>query len=161
MLPETKFPELFVDENDFLKPSYVLPEKALAEVKLSDVSLSESEQCFQVALQAYQSGYLEAAVQHYQRGLDLNPHQMTARYQLGIILVELQQWQAGIEQLTKVIEERSNHVEAHNDLGVAYLNMGSRKKAQWHFERAITLNASFALARNNLHALQRLIAQER
>ena len=30
-----------------------------------------------------------------------------------------------------------------------------------HFERAITLNPSFALARNNLHALQRLIAQER
>lgn len=160
VLPKIQFPELFVDENDFLKTSYVLPDKTLTEVRLSDVSLSKSERCFQAALQAYQSGFLETAVQYFQQGLDLNPHQMTARYQLGGILVELKRWQAGIEQLTKVIEERSNHVEAHNDLGVAYLNIGSKKKAQWHFERAIALNPSCVLARNNLHALQRLISQE-
>ena len=154
VLPGMRFPELFVNENEFLKTSYVLPDEALAEVELSEVPLSEAEQCFQAAQQAHQLGQLEVAAQHYQQGLDLNPQQITARYQLGVILVDLQQWQAGIEQLTQVIEERSDHGEAHNSLGVAYLNLGHQEKAQWHFERAISLNPNFAPAHNNLRTLQ-------
>ncbi|MEL6383056.1 MAG: TIGR03032 family protein [Cyanobacteria bacterium J06626_18] len=156
VLPGTCFPELFVEENEFLKTSYVLPDEAFAEVELSNAPPSESEQCFQTALRAYQSGELETAVQHYQKGLELNPRQMTARYQLGVILVDRQQWQAGIEQLEQVVAERSDHVEAHNSLAVAHLNLGNREKAQWHFERAIALNPGFALARNNLNALKQL-----
>ncbi|MGF1523939.1 MAG: TIGR03032 family protein [Leptolyngbyaceae cyanobacterium] len=156
VLPGIRFPELFVEENEFFKTSYVLPDEALAEVELSHTPPSESEQCFQAALQAYQSGQLETAVQHYRQGLALSPRQMTARYQLGVILVDLRQWQAGIEELEQVVAERSDHVEAHNSLGVAHLNLGNRETAQWHFERAIALNPGFALARNNLNALKQL-----
>ena len=157
VLPGARFPELFVDENEFLKTSYVLPDEALAEVKISHAPPSDAEQCFQAGLQAYRSGQLAAAAQHYWRGLELSPQQMTARYQLGVILVDLEQWRAGIEQLTQVIAERSDHVEAHNSLGVAYLHLDSREKAQWHFERAIALNPRFELARNNLRALQQRV----
>ncbi|NER80431.1 MAG: TIGR03032 family protein [Leptolyngbya sp. SIO1D8] len=154
VLPGMRFPELFVNENEFLKTSYVLPDAALAEVELSEVPLTEAEQCFQAARQAHQLGQLKVAAQHYQRGIDLAPQQMTARYQLGVILVDLHQWQAGTEQLTQVIEERPDHVEAHNSLGVAYLNLDNKEKAKWHFERAIALNSNFAPAYNNLRTLQ-------
>ena len=160
VLVGSRFPELFVDENEFLKTSYVLPDEALAEVEVSNLPPSEAEQCFQAGLRAYQAGQLVTAVQHYQQGLALSPQQIIARYQLGVILVDLQQWQQGIEQLEQVITERSDHVEAHNSLGVAYLNLGNREKAQWHFERAIALNPGFDLARNNLKALQQLASQD-
>ena len=153
------FPELFVEENEFLKTSYVLPDTALAEVQLSDTLLSPAEQAFQAALQAYQAGQLERAVQHYRQGLELTPQQMTARYQLGVILVDLQQWQAGIDQLVQVVAERSDHVEAHNSLGVAYLRLNNWEQAQWHFERAITLNPGFEIARNNLQVLKQQQSQ--
>ncbi len=156
VLPGIRFPELFSEENDFWKTSYVLPDEALADVVVSDRPLSEAEQCFQAGLQAYQSGQLQQAVQHYQRGLALAPQQMTARYQLGVILVDLQQWSAGIEQLEQVVAERSDHAEAHNSLGVAYLQLQNFEKAQWHLERAIALSPKFQLAINNLKTLQQL-----
>ena len=40
VLPSIRFPELFTQENQFLRTSYVLPDEALAEVKLSDTPLS-------------------------------------------------------------------------------------------------------------------------
>lgn len=160
VLPGIRFPELFVEENDFLKTSYVLPDEAFAEVQLSDAPPSEAEQCFYAGLRAYQAGHLNDAVQHYQQGLELSPKQMHARYQLGVILVDLQQWVAGIEQLEQVIAERSDHVEAHNSLGVAYINLENFDQARWHFERAIALNPQFELARKNLNVLQQLAAQE-
>ena len=156
VLPGARFPELFTEENAFLKSSYVLPDEALAEVSLSIAPPSEAEQCFQAGLHAYQSGQLEAALQHYQRGLALSPLQIPARYQLGIILVDLQRWRAGIEQLEQVVAERSDHVEAHNSLGVAYWNLEDREKARRHFERAIALNPGFELARNNLRVLRQM-----
>ena len=154
VLPGARFPELFTEENTFLKSSYVLPDEALAEVVLSSAPPSEAEQCFQAGLRAYQSGQLETAVQHYQRGLELNPQQMSAHCQLGLILMDLQQWREGIEQLEQVVAERSDHVEAHNSLGVAYSHLGDWDKARRHFERAIALNPRFELARNNLQLLQ-------
>lgn len=154
VLPGIRFPELFVEENEFLKTSYVLPDEALADVQLSEVPISEAERYFRAALQAYQGGQLEAAVQQYQKGLASNPHQMMARYQLGVILVDLKRWSEGVEQLSQVIAERSDHVEAHNSIGVAYLNLGNVEKARWHFERAVTLNPRFEVAANNLKVLQ-------
>ena len=156
VLAGIRYPELAIEDNEFLKSSYVLPDEALAEVELSEVKPSEAEQCFHTALNAYQSGQLEVAVQHYRQGLELDPKQVVARYQLGVILVDLQKWEAGIEQLTKVVEERSDHVEAHNSLGVAYLRLEEIEKARWHFERALALNPRFEIARNNLKALQQL-----
>ena len=156
VLPGVRFPEVFVDENEFLKTSYVLPDDVLPEVSVGNVLPSEAEHCFAAGLHAYQSGQLEAAVAHYQRGLELNPQQMTARYQFGVILVDLQRWREGIKQLENVVAERSDHAEAHNSLGVAYLHVAGEEKAQWHFERAIALNPKFELARNNLRAVQQI-----
>ncbi|MEM9807415.1 MAG: TIGR03032 family protein [Cyanobacteria bacterium P01_D01_bin.56] len=150
----SRFPELLVDDNELLKSSYVLPDEALAEVEMTNRPPSAAEVCFQAAFQAYQTGQLEEAVAQYRKGLELNPKQMVARYRLGVILVDLKRWQEGIEQLIQVIAERTDHVEAHNSLGVAYLNVQDKAKAQWHFERALALNPKFVLARNNLQALQ-------
>jgi uncharacterized protein (TIGR03032 family) len=150
VLPAMQFPEIMTDETEYLKIAYVLPDAALAEVTIAERTLSESEQFFQQGLQAYQEGRLEQAVAYYQQGLAMNPQQMAARYQLGVILVDLQRWQAGIEQLLQVVAERTDHAEAHNSLGVAYLNLGNHAQAEWHFERAVKLNPHFRLACQNL-----------
>ncbi|MEB3210619.1 MAG: TIGR03032 family protein, partial [Leptolyngbyaceae bacterium] len=113
VLKGIRFPEMFVEENEFLKTSYILPDEALAEVQLSDIPLSQADQLFQQGLQAYQAGDLQQAVQYYRNGLALSPLQMSARYQLGVILVDLNEWQAGIDELSQVVAERSDHVEAH------------------------------------------------
>lgn len=155
VLAGMRFPELLVDENEFLKTSYVLPDEALAEVELSEQPLSEAEHQFRQAREAYQAGQLEVAVHHFQRGLTHAPQQIIARYQLGVILVDLQRWSEGIDELSQVIAERSDHSEAHNSLGVAYLKLGNLEKAIWHFKRAVTLNPQFETARNNLEIVQK------
>ena len=160
VLPGIRFPELVIENNDFIKSSYVLPEEALAQVQLSNAPLSEAERAFLAGMKAYQAGQLKVAVEHYFRGLELRPQQMTARYQLGVILVDLERWQEGIEQLSQVVAERSDHVEAHNSLGVAHLKLEDLDKAQWHFERALALNPRFELARNNLQVLKQLISSQ-
>ena len=154
VLQGIRFPELVIEDNEFLKSSYVLPDAALSEVAISDMPLSESQQAFLAGMQAYKAGDLKDAVQHYRKGLESNPQNMMARYQLGVILVDLQLWQEGIDELTAVVDERSDHAEAHNSLGVAYLKLLNSTKARWHFERAIALNPRFELARNNLRVLQ-------
>ncbi|MEL7083416.1 MAG: TIGR03032 family protein [Cyanobacteria bacterium P01_A01_bin.3] len=159
VLPGIRFPELVIEDNEFLKSSYVLPDEALAEVAITDTPLTEAQQAFAAAMQAYQSGNLEEAVQYYRQGLASNPKNMVARYQLGVILVDLQQWQAGIDELTIVVEERTDHAEAHNSLGVAYLQLQNLEQARWHFERAIALNPRFELPRNNLRVLQQMSQQ--
>ena len=161
VLPGIRFPELVIEDNEFIKSSYVLPDEALAQVQLSNAPPSEAEQAFMAGMKAYQAGQLEGAVGHYRRGLELRPQQMTARYQLGVILVDLQRWQEGIEQLSQVVAERSDHVEAHNSLGVAHLKLEDLDKARWHFERAIALNPRFELARNNLQVLKQLTSPNR
>lgn len=159
VLPGIRYPELVIEDNEFIRSSYVLPDEALAEVKVNDAPPSEAEQAFLAGIKAYRAKQLEEAVQHYRRGLELSPRQMTARYQLGVMLVDLQQWQAGIDELKQVVEERSDHAEAHNSLGVAYLNLHQQDRAKWHFERAVTLNPRFKLACNNLNALKRIVEQ--
>jgi uncharacterized protein (TIGR03032 family) len=158
VLAGIRFPELFVEENECLKSSYVLPDAALAEVQLSepDPSQTQIEQYFHNGIQAYQQGNLQAAVQYYRQGLALSPQHMNARYQLGVILVDLQDWHAGINELEQVVAERSDHVEAHNSLGVAHVHLKDYDRARWHFERAVTLNPHYEIARNNLKALEQL-----
>ncbi|MEO1069698.1 MAG: TIGR03032 family protein, partial [Cyanobacteria bacterium J06638_6] len=153
VLVGTRFPELLIDNDGLVDSAYVLPDEALAEVELSAVQPSEAEVFFHQGLQAYQAGDLTTAVQHLQRGLKLSPNQMTARFQLGVMLVDLQRWPEAVEQLTQVVAERTDHAAAHNSLGVAYLQLGDRTQAKWHFERALALNPQFQIARNNLAVL--------
>jgi uncharacterized protein (TIGR03032 family) len=159
VLVDTRFPELLVDNEGVVDSAYVLPDEALAEVQLSKVQPSEAEVCFHRGLQAYQSGDLTTAVQHLQQGLELSPNQMTARFQLGVMLVDLQRWPEAIEQLTQVVAERTDHAAAHNSLGVAYLQLGDRTQAKWHLERALALNPQFQIARNNLAVLEQQAEQ--
>ncbi|MGF1513332.1 MAG: TIGR03032 family protein [Elainellaceae cyanobacterium] len=153
VLPGMRFPELITAEAEHLKSSYVLPDEALAEVVLSEAAPTAAQQQFQAAMQAYQVGEHSSAVDHYRQGLALEPRQMTARYRLGVILVDLGQWQAGIDELSQVVAERTDHVEAHNSLGVAYFKLGQIELARQHWERAIALNPGFKVAKENLAVL--------
>lgn len=154
ILTDTRFPEVLNEEDLVATHSYVLPDDALAQVSLSDAPPPESAQVFQAGNQAYQQGQLDLAVSHYQRCLELDPHHPIARYHLGVALVDLQQWQAGIEQLQQVLSERTDHAEAHNSIAVAYTHLNQTESAIQHLERAIALAPNFQKARNNLAVLR-------
>jgi uncharacterized protein (TIGR03032 family) len=155
VLPGIVFPELVNDDNDLIKTAYVLPDEALAEVRFTE-QVSPATQWFQQGLAAYEAGQLAEAARYYRQGLAEHPQDMTARYALGVILVDLQQWQAAIAELGQVIAERPDHAEAHNSLGVAHLRLQQPDLARWHFERAVKLRPEFAIARRNLQALTQL-----
>ena len=154
VLPGMRFPELVVEDGELLQSTYVLPDAALAETVVSETPLSEAQRCFQAATRAYQDRDLAGAVAQLQRGLTLAPREMTARFQLGVILVDLGRFQEAIGELRQVIGERPDHAEAHNSLGVAFLRTGDQAKALWHIQRAVRLRPDFAIARQNLQVLR-------
>lgn len=156
ILPGLRFPDVISEETEISARAYVLPDAALAEVAFSNVPVPESVRLFEAGNQARQQGQLDRAVAYYQQCLEQDPHQSIARYRLGITLVDLQQWQAGIEQLQQVIAERTDHAEAHNSLGVAYYQLQQVEQAIHHFERAVALSPAFELAQNNLRLLKKV-----
>lgn len=154
VLAGLRFPEILEEEAEVLQHSYVLPDDALAEVAFSDTEVSESLRWFEAGNQAHHQGQLSEAVTAYQQCLVHDPHHMTARYRLGVTLVDLQQWQAAIEQLQQVVAERTDHAEAHNSLAVAYCNTNQLALAIRHLERAVALSPTFEVAQNNLRLLR-------
>ena len=102
---------------------------------------------------------LKTAAQQYRHCLELDPKFITARYNLGVVLVDQQQWQAGIEHLQQVVAEDMQHAEAHNALGTALVQSGQLADALKHYEKAVASDPSFELARRNLAVVRQMCAE--
>jgi uncharacterized protein (TIGR03032 family) len=157
VLPNCCFPELIDGGNeDLINHSYLLPEKALAEVSLSPPPPEDVRTVLKEGDAAYHQKNLEVAAQLYRRCLDLDPHFITARYNLGIVLVDQGHLQEGIHCLQQVVAEDMQHAEAHNALGTALFQSGSVELALRHYEKAVASDPGFELAHRNLAVLENM-----
>ncbi|MBP0001288.1 MAG: TIGR03032 family protein [Cyanobacteria bacterium SID2] len=152
VLPGIRFPEVIENDRDLLSSSYVLPDAALAEVKL--VRPEDREQFpevhFQQGNQSYERGELEAAISSYQNCLNLDPNHLEARYNLGVALADFEQRSESIEQLLHVVENNPQHTRAFNQLGVNYARQNQLDRAIECYETAVSLAPDYATARYNL-----------
>jgi hypothetical protein len=73
-----------------------------------------------------------------------------ARYNLGVVLGDTENYDEAIIHLKQVIKAEINHPEAHNSLGYIYSKKTDFKQAIYHYEEAIKLQPNYPKAHYNL-----------
>jgi len=72
----------------------------------------------------------QQAEDHYQRAIQIAPHDRTAQQRLGLILVDKAQFREGVEHLEIAWQADPKNTTTHKGLGLAYVWVGDLEKAQ-------------------------------
>jgi tetratricopeptide (TPR) repeat protein len=104
-----------------------------------------------VALAA--QGKLEAAGQHYERALQINPDSADVHNNLGWALVQQGKLVEATQHFERALQVEPNHAKAHYNLGNLLVERGKSDEAIEHFERALQLKSNFVAAHVKLGVL--------
>ncbi len=152
VLPQIQFPDIVTDNTDILAQSYILPDDALTEVVQPQPEDDEKFSGFQVRQgnDLYFAGKVAEAEPCYRKALALDPNNLEARYNLGVVLADQEQWKASTAELLQVIENSPNHSQGLNQLGVNHARSRNPDQAIAYYEQAITVDPDNAIAHHNL-----------
>ena len=98
-------------------------------------------------------GELDAAAEQFRQASTLDPKNAAARYQLGLVLAELNGPKSARQEFKEAITLDAKFAFAYNALGMSYKKEGKYSEAAEAFEGAIRINPQFAEAKNNLGTL--------
>lgn len=156
VLPGIRFPEIVDWNEELLGSSYVLPDEAVKEVVETQAPIDQEEQAdflFKSGNDRYAQGNLKEAEANYRRCLELKPDLMLARYNLGVILRERNEWKEAQEQFEVVLEVDANNAKVHNNLAITLQHQEQTQDAIASYEKAIAIDPDFASAHFNLGML--------
>jgi uncharacterized protein (TIGR03032 family) len=147
-----RFPELLEWNDQHLAHSYVLPDKALAEVVLpTQEELARSPAYhFQSGNELHRQGKLEEAIASFRQCVALQPEFPNARYHLGVALGDAERYEEAGTYLEQVVQAEPEKAEAHNSLGYVSSRRRQIPEAVGHWQRAIELQPKYAQAHVNL-----------
>jgi tetratricopeptide (TPR) repeat protein len=100
-----------------------------------------------------QAGKTLAAVECFQRSVEINPHLAQSWSALGLIFSSEGDTYRAISCFTRAIHEEPGDARAHNYLAIAAKNLGWVDAAQNELLRAIELNPQYGIANFNLALL--------
>ncbi len=152
VLAGMRFSEILEWDDERLAHSYVLPDEALAQVKLpSAAELAETPAFhFQRGATLYREGKIPEAITAYRQCVALDPSFPNARYNLGVALGDVEEYAEAIACLHAVVEGEPERAEAWNSLGYLACRERRPREAVAYYERAIALQPDYAQAHFNL-----------
>ena len=152
VLQGIRFPELLEGNDPRLAHSYVLPDKALADVVLpTEEELARSPAFhFQRGNELYKQGKLDEAIAAFWQCVALDPAFPNARFHLGVALGDAERYEEAGACLEQVVQAEPEKAEAFNSLGYVSSRQRQVQKAIEHWERAIQLQPKYAQAHVNL-----------
>ncbi|NEO88278.1 MAG: TIGR03032 family protein [Spirulina sp. SIO3F2] len=156
VLPGIRFPEVIDWNEELLGTSYVLPDEAIKEVVETKAPIDKDEQAdflFKSGNDRYAQGNLQDAEANYRRCLELKPDLMLARYNLGVILRERDEWGEAREQFEQVQVLEPENPKVLNNLAIVAQHQGETEAAVQWYEKAIALDPNFASAHFNFGML--------
>jgi hypothetical protein len=109
----------------------------------------------------YARGELEASGEHYRQILAVDPESVPARYNLGVVYRDLEQWESAWITFVDVIARNGRSAEAFNNLALVESHYNLHEAALSHFRRAIALKPQFPDAHMNLGMLLLRLGQYR
>ena len=152
VLPGMRFPEILEWDDERLAHSYVLPDEALAQVKLP--SPEELEQTpafhFQRGTTLHKEGKLEEAIAAYRQCVALDPTFPNARYNLGVALGDTEDNEEAFATMQAAAEAEPERAEIWNSLGYLACRQRRPRDGVGFYERAIALQPDYAQAHFNL-----------
>ncbi len=101
----------------------------------------------------YERGDLDAALHHFTQALQVVPDSVPARYNLGVVHRDLENWEAAWILFIDVIARDRNAAAAYNNLAIVEEHLGLYAAAETHYRQAITLKKQFPDAHFNLGML--------
>jgi CheY-like chemotaxis protein len=100
-------------------------------------SSSGAEQALAEGVAAYQAGDLDAAIQHLERGVGIDPLAYRLHFHLGLLYGKRDQIYEAIQHLETALQINPKQFPAMKNLAVLYQKAGFRNKAIEMWERAI------------------------
>ena len=113
------------------------------------VSHKTSEQWYQSGNKYFQQGNYTAAIEDYDRAINLNPEYAIAYYNRGNAKYKLEQYEAAITNYDKAINLNPGFAEAYLNRGSAKNKLGQYEAAITDYDKAINFSPGFAEAYNN------------
>jgi TPR repeat/Glycosyltransferase family 9 (heptosyltransferase) len=101
----------------------------------------------------YARGDLDAARDHFAQALAVTPDSVPARYNLGVVHRDLENWEAAWILFIDVIARDKNAAAAYNNLAIVEEQFGLYQAAETHYRQAIALKNQFPDAHFNLGML--------
>ena len=154
VLQGIRFPELMEWNDEKMAHSYVLPDEALADVRLpteEEITRTPAYQ-FQLGNKHYEEGKLEEAIAAYRRCLEAEPKHADARFNLGVALGDAELYEEACACLEEVLRGDPKRAEAYNSLGYLASRRREPQKAISYWEKAIELQPNYAHAHFSLGA---------
>ena len=78
------------------------------------------------------------------------PNNPRARYNLGVLLVQLGRLQEGLDQYDQVLRIKPDYAEVHYNIGAALVQAGRMEEAILHYRQALQIKPDLENAHNNL-----------
>jgi Tfp pilus assembly protein PilF len=100
------------------------------------------------------TGDLKQARLHQERAVALDPQFADAHYQLGTTMVKLADFDGAATHFQQVVRLDPDRHDAYNSLGEVLIRQGKVADARAQFEQALKIRPHYAIAEQNLAALQ-------
>lgn len=99
------------------------------------------------------AGDRESSRELLERILRVDPFDVEARYDLGVILMQLDRVELAIAEFERVVAAEPRHRDAHNNLGVLHHSRGESDRARQHYAAALAASPDSIATRYNLGTL--------
>ena len=108
------------------------------------------DQILEKAITAHQEGKLEEAERLYREILEIEPTQLDANNNLGVLLQSSNRLEEAEKSYKKAIELKPDYAEAHYNLGNTLYNLKKFDEAEKSYKKAIELKPDYLGAHQNL-----------
>jgi hypothetical protein len=100
------------------------------------------------------AGDLDEAESAYGGALELAPDMTSARYNLGLLLLQTDRPRRALAEFRKVVEAEPDHAWAHYQIGAIHDQRGSERQAIKEYSKAFRLDPQLAFPEVNPHVIQ-------
>jgi len=105
-----------------------------------------AEEHFRRGNEYAQSGDLEKAVAEYQAVLEIEPDNVSAMTNLGVVYYQMGKLDEAVAQYKKALEIAPNDADIHSNLAAAYVQLGRMERALDEYRTAVDLKEDLAEA---------------
>ena len=115
------------------------------------------QQAIDLGVQHHTAGRLPEAERIYQQILQADLDQPVALHLLGVIALQVENNVIAVDLIMKALAIKPDYVDAHNNLGIAFKNLGKLDEAIASYHKVLTIKPDYVETHNNLGiALQEL-----